>query len=196
MTAARSRNVIDRFEQIDVAAQRRKRRRPKVCDTTDPDCGSNRVVYRLIEPAVGVLKARFIYSAATESRYVADLRCLVRIVQTGTATDGIQSTNCSRVHGGDVIDTVTPAQIVSAVDLVIDAGEEVRGIETRRHDSGADQRTGIIHRTQTIVNRRDCAGSNRQDRRVISSSLFEVCEKESPFALDWAADGAAVLRLR
>src|SRR5687768_18404136 len=114
MTAARSRNVIDRFEEIDVSSQRRERRRAEVCDTTDANCRSDSIVHWLIEPAVGVLKARFIYRAATESRYVADLRCLVRIVQTGTATDGVQSTDRSRVHGIDVIDTVTPAQIVSA----------------------------------------------------------------------------------
>src|ERR1043166_5884455 len=66
MIAELSRDVVDCLEQIDVARERRKRRRAEVRHTRDVDGGTNSVVDRRIEPAVRELKTRFVESATAE----------------------------------------------------------------------------------------------------------------------------------
>ena len=106
MIAALRRDVVDSFEEIDVARERRERRGAKVRDACDIDCRPDFIVDRRIQTAVRVLKARFVQRAAAESGDIADYDRLIGVTQTGAAADGVQSADVARIDGVDVIETV------------------------------------------------------------------------------------------
>src|SRR5690349_12377440 len=196
MIVALRRVVVDSIEEIDVARERRERRGTEARDTGNVDCWADDVVDRRVETAVCELNPRFVDRAAAEHRDVADLHRLIRVAQTRAAADGVQSADVARVHGFDVIEAVTRAQLVALIDPMIDAHKKVGRVETRGHDAGLDQRSGINNCAQTVVDAGDRVRSNREHGRVVSPRLFEVSKEESSIAPYWTTRGAAVLRLR
>src|ERR1044072_4927159 len=138
MIAELSGDVVDCLEQIDVARERRKRRRAEGRQPRDVDGGTNSVVDRRIEPAVRELKTRFVESATAERGDVADLRCLICITQSRTTADRVQSADAVRVRGFVGVGTVARAELIALVDAMIDAREEIRGVETGRHNGRLD----------------------------------------------------------
>src|ERR1044072_2679123 len=196
MIAELSRDVVDCLEQIDVARERRKRRRAEVRHARDVDGWTNSVVDRRIEPAVRELKTRFVECATAKRGDVADLRRLICITQSRTTADRVQSADVARVRGFYVIETVARAELIALVDAMIDAREEIRGVETGGHNARLNRRPTVANCAQTIVNRGDCIRGNRQNRGIVAPRLFEVRKEERTFATQWTTHCPAVLRLR
>src|SRR3954471_11484002 len=78
---------------------------------------------------------------------------------------------------------------------MVEAGEEIRSIETRGHDSGFQARPGIIHTIQPVIDRRSSGARDRNDRRIVSARLFRVRKEETAVATDRSAHSAAILNL-
>src|SRR5678815_1860188 len=162
MISALRRDVINGFDEVNVARERRNRRGAEVRNAGDVHCRSYFIVDRRIETTVRVLEPRLVQRATAERRNVADDGSLIGIFQTGTATHRIQPADGPRVDGFDVVKTVTRAELVTLIDRVIDTSKEVRRIETRGNDTGGNKRASIIHGAESIVYRADCRGRNRQ----------------------------------
>ncbi len=89
MIAALSRDVVNYFEQVDVARERRESRGAEVRHAGDIDCRSSFIVDRRVQLAVRELETRFVQRARAERGDVADHDSLIRITQTGAAADGV-----------------------------------------------------------------------------------------------------------
>ena len=73
MIPALRRDVVDCFEQIDVAPERRERRGAEIRNARDVYGWSDFVVDRRVQAAVGVLNTRLVQRARAERGDVADL---------------------------------------------------------------------------------------------------------------------------
>src|SRR5215204_4196577 len=118
MRAAHCGNIIDSFEEVYVTRQRRDRRGSEVRHACYSDCRSNVVVNRRIQTTVCKLEPRLVQGAAAEGCDVADLHCLIGIVQSGAATHGVQPADTPRIYGIDVVKTVTGAQQIPSINEV------------------------------------------------------------------------------
>src|SRR6185369_3176867 len=187
MRAALCGDVVDSFEQIDIATLRRECRNTQACNSGDVDCWSDSVIDRRVEAAVCVLETGLVQCAGIKGGYVTDLHRLICVFQTRTAAHGVQSAHVTRIDGVDVVETVTSAELIARIETMIDPREEIGGIKTSRYHTSTDQLTAIVKSTQAIIDSVDCAWLDRDDGGVVSTRLFEVAEEEGPVAPDRSA---------
>ncbi len=95
-----------------------------------------------------------------------------------------------------MIETIATAELIVFIDAVVDAREEVGGVEACRNDARAHERAVVINRAESIVDRVDCGGRDRQHRRIIATRLFKVSKEECTVATQWTTEREAILRLR
>src|SRR6185369_6159075 len=86
MRSADSRDVVDGFEQVDIAGQRRERRRTEIRHARDPDYWSDVVVHRRVQTAIRVLDTQLIQRTIIDRGHVTGLDCLIRVAKTCAAT--------------------------------------------------------------------------------------------------------------
>ena len=147
------------------------------------------------EVAAGELAAGFVDGAGREGEDVADGDGLVEGVEAGGGADGAECTDAAGVLAVDVVEAVAGAELVAGVDVVVDFGEEVVGVDGVGVEAGGDLRALVADGLEAGVDGGDVGRGDGDEAGLIELLALEVGEVEGAVAEDGAGEAGSVLGL-